>query len=150
MKVSVDKCPAGPEMDTAVAKARGWKKVECDGLWYWADPTVDEWHTNRVADSKNVHGYELEDTHVWSPSTGIADAHDLIENRKRHDFTDAYAISMNYVFDGDTGGADWVVEFASSSDSTFKSADDMAPELPHAISRAYLRARGIEYVEVDQ
>jgi len=150
MKVPIDECPAGPAMDAAVAKALGWVKVECDGIYYWSDPSVDEWHTDRIASIYSTVGHKLEGAIVWSPSTDIAAAEELWNKLVEEHWV------MSVCYGPGRDGSNYAsvqmqLDKFLITDLMTRNPTDMdakAETKPLAISRAFLKAKGIEYVEV--
>jgi hypothetical protein len=139
-KIPIDECPAGPAMDAAVAKALGWVKVECDGIYYWSDPSVDEWHTDRIASIYSTVGHKLEGAIVWSPSTDIAAAWELLPRMQS-----AYGILLALLHD--------VTECKIMKDDKpiiGRAEDEKTEPSSLAISRAFLKARGIEFIEMPE
>jgi hypothetical protein len=134
VKVPVDEAPAGSAMDAAVAEVLGWLPYECDAIWYWKDMSDDDFpYYNYVAYSHNVHSYELEDVKVWSPSTDIAAAWELLEG-----FTAQIAT---------LSGGMWGVILGTHPMEPTRSVK--AETAPLAICRAFLRASGVIEIEVD-
>lgn len=164
-RIPINEAPAGMWLDLAAAEAANYIRVpfktakktppELSGM----DTTVeryvfffvDSWARYSMEEGVWRRRHGAGDFWLWQPSSSFEAAMDLIEDRKRCDFDEAYAISMNYIFSDAFGicVGEWQVEFAGSTHSDeFDSAIGEAGKLPLAITRAYLIARGIESVEV--
>lgn len=139
-RIPIDECPAGAEIDELAMRTLVEANELCHEYGWWKN-----------SEGKTIIPacYDCNGEPTFSPSRYIGAAWDLIEDRKRCDFTDEYAISINYIFSEsiDIHTAEWQVEFAGSTSDEFRGAMGEAGELPLAITRAYLKARGIKFVE---
>jgi len=154
----VDECPAGPEMDAAVAEAAGWVKnflYDRDGLpkrTAYVDPSDDYREVVR-------------DIATWHPSIDIAAAWELVaflhqliitatdENDTALPFDE---IEYNYLslYCLNPYKPKWLASFDAnmawddnnSSTRTDGKFSAVTNSIPLAICRAFLKANGIEYV----
>jgi hypothetical protein len=153
-RIPIDECPAGPALDAAAGKALGWTEYEIDGLRFWQAPAQEEqpgeWEST---------GYFIYPTHsdlhfelpahlrlyggkgTWRPSKDIAAAWELVEDLYKQAgewISTTRSHKGNYCAGviGTVSDWDWW-EYSSEADTA-----------PLAITRAYLKAKGVEFVEV--
>jgi len=140
-KIPIDEAPAGPAMDAAVAEALGWLPYESDGVWYWKDMSDDDFpYWNHHA---NGYGF-VEDLKPWSPSTDIAAAWELADKISfRQDSTLGCFSVHCYGWIGECWEAGWV-------DQPVGDVVARAHTAPLAICRAFLKANGVEYLEIGE
>lgn len=135
MKIPVDEAPAGPETDAAVAEALGWLPYESDGVWYWKDMSNDDFPYYDY--HAGGYGY-VEDIKPWSPSTDIAAAWELLPRMQS-----AYGILLGILYN--------VTECKTMKDDKpiiGRAEGQGAKQTAHAICRAFLKANGVECVEM--
>ena len=74
------------QINTQVAKdVMGWVEVVSDGLYYWRDVDLCERTgscSNNIARKKNTRGHDVEDIEIWTPSTDMAAAWQVVEKIK--------------------------------------------------------------------
>lgn len=134
-KTLVDECPAGPEMDAAVAEAADWVKnflYDRDGLpkrTAYVDPSDDYREVVR-------------DIATWHPSTDIAAAWKMESTLEVDQQADYVMALFNLV----------AVDLGAPDSCAFKKAVywRMAHASPLDRCRAFLKANGIEYIEVSE
>lgn len=129
-QVSVDECPAGPWLDAAVAKALGYevKGAFLDGVFFPAGCVKDgEW----VSFNRDLGG--------WWPSTDLAAAWELVEESDL--FVD------NFLTKNEDGKYIVCPIYAGFGEypEYYEGADE---NVALAITRAFLKARGIARIEV--
>ncbi|MGD8499539.1 MAG: hypothetical protein PVJ86_02765 [Phycisphaerales bacterium] len=139
VKVPVDECPAGPEIDAAVAQALGYEvqwspqpdgfraPIYLVGTITWYDDGVDRPHWTIVPN------YSLE----------IAAAWELIERLKDKAFDVSLEIRWDFSCWAACFFGDWTSGYGG--DAIYRAEGETAPL---TISRAFLKANGMEYVEV--
>ena len=121
-KIPIDECPAGPAMDAAVAEALGWHWHDGRGT---AGPSY--WET---ADGDTAYIWDFE------PSTDIVAAWELIENLKKR------RPMVTIQLDG--WGSTWICWVDNNNMNQWEKGETA----PLTICRAFLKANGVEYVEV--
>ena len=118
-KIPVDECPAGPEMDAAVAKALGWHWHDGRGTAgpsYWETATGDFAHIDDFEPSTEI-------AVAWGFASGVLNGRHL-------------------TFEGDK----WTIWHFEECDLC---DDAIAETAALVLSRAFLKANGVEYVEVE-
>jgi len=132
-RVPISECPAGPWLDAAVAKAIGYEVngASVDDTFYPAGCIKSG---EFVSFNRNLGAW-------WSPSTDITAAWELVEegdllveNFLTKNEDDKYVICHKY-----HGFGEWP-EYYEGNDE----------DVSLVIARAFLRAKGVEYVEIPE
>ncbi len=121
-RIPIDECPAGPEIDAIAAKVLGWQIASDSFFRAWLSPGG-----SRISNDD------------WIPSADIATAWKLVEEEDL--FAEHYLVKnegSHYVMCPKCIGFGEWPEYYRGADSN--------PAL--VITRAYLKAKGVEFVEV--
>ena len=161
-QIPVDECPAGSWLNVAVAIAQGWKyHKKCDRCFispkhvyddrkYIGDnwdstqchPYIEDTNGNRYSLCPDGHSNSLDIISLSSWSTDIASAWELVELEKMA------VIPLK--------NDQWLaIPYSAIPDdyTTYKidlTDGEIASTAPLAITRAYLKARGVEFVEIPE
>jgi len=128
-KIPVDECPAGPAMDAAVAETLGF---ETKWFGYPNGSKILLCLVGKIA-SKHDGWTEQDDWRSVPPySTDIAAAWGLAESCRHSGF-------------GVGWSEDWGAPYCMMGDTY-----EYGETVPHAICRAFLKANGVEYIEVPE
>lgn len=129
-KIPVDECPAGPEMDAAVAEALDLTLQRRDGETRWL-------YLAGIYASEQDDWAEHEDWR-WVPSysTDIAAAWELAEWATRNLF---FRPGLCVPIASDN--REWSCTFGAEENRAY------GETVPLAICRAFLKANGVEYIE---
>lgn len=121
-RIPIDECPAGPEIDAAAGRVLGWQRASDGFTRTWLSPGG-----SRIPNDD------------WIPSTDIAAAWELAINPpESSNHVAVYLLSVSQNITGD-----WRARFGEQSMAIGDTA-------PLAITRAYLKAKGIKFVEVEE
>jgi len=146
-QIPVDECPAGPELDAAVAKAMGWQKI-----------TIGPGAENKLIASGRDPDNRIRV--VLQFSQDIAAAWGLGEWILEHTNFESCSSYVKYdyaqfMFHVQKGSGDWppvaygeIYTAAGEADPDYKLNQCGITVLPLAITRAFLKANEVEYVEV--
>lgn len=120
-KIPIDEAPAGPAMDAAVAEVLGWRQLSYR-LWHDRDGR-ERWIDNKDG--------------TWSPSTGIAAAWELFKKLRER--------QPPVTFQLDGWDHHWVCWVDKEGINRWAKAQTASL----AICRAFLKANGVEYLELE-
>ena len=134
-KIPIDECPAGAEMDAAVAVALGWKLNDTGDEWLDAGGTY-----MKAAKYWRIGGND--DILPWKPSTDIATAWEM-ESALEVDAQSDYVMALFNLVTIDLGAPDFY---------TFKKSVywQMVHASPLDRCRAFLKTNGVEFIEVPE
>jgi len=143
-KIPVTQAPAGPALDAAVAEARGWQILVMDNNAFWVTyGEHDMWSASGYLSLLPDEGWIKEplpiygEKGIWNPSTDIAAAWELVEEKKSEimakDWVDFCDILKELILPN----SGWRDEYALLSGLS-----------PLTITRAYLKAKSIEEIDI--
>ena len=147
-KIPIDECPAGPAMDMAVAEALGWH------IEFWQDGADGGCE---LCDEEGNHvrpwSYDPSPRWRWSPSTDIAAAWELVIWCRAN--IEGQSLRLVGPEHPDESGC----AFENGWDASFVNSQYVYTDIgqhtnadtaPLAICRAFLKANGIEHMEVPE